>query len=546
MDYERIHKVQTGVISPSKLRMKLIRPHHSSSSGRKKEGSSNCSSSRTSPSRLGDTEFVKSSLLDSNDDNQPDFGYEGGAPSSGFTSTTVTSEAALDPDTGRHHPPNESNTHDLDHAMIHQLLRSESVNSNAVHMARATEDENPGYDSSSSFEFHNERSAAQSQLVRSMSRPISSKWNDAEKWIISKQNVQQKQHPGGGYLKKNGFHNNQGSNRVPVTTHMGRVAPELVATGGGRMVDTKSVDCCQTASQPGLERFSFLDAPGTPSISGQANTLMDQYGQSKDLKEVDSTELSSTNTSTEDRTVVPVIRSVCMRDMGTEMTPIASQEPSRTGTPVGATTPIRSPTSSIPSTPRRGSPPTTPVEHEDGSSNKCTANQNGTKRELSEEELKLKTRREIVALGVKLGKMNIAAWASKDEEEKNMARSRDVESVEQIEFEKRAAAWAEAEKCKHTARYKREEIQIQAWESHQIAKLEAEVRRAEAQVEQTKVQAEARMVKKVAMARQRAEERRVAAESRKDRGAERTAVKAEYVRQTGKMPSTHYICCGWL
>ncbi|CAI0544864.1 unnamed protein product [Linum tenue] len=485
---------QSGVISPSKLRMKLMGAHHSSS--RKKEGSSNCSSSRTSPCRVADTEFVKSSLLDSNDDDDhPDF---------------------ADEDTSRHHPLKENNTHDLDHAKIHQLLRSESVNSNAVHNVRAMEDENPGYDSSSSFEFHKERSAAQSQLVRSLSRPMSSKWNDAEKWIMNKQNVQQH---GGGYPRKNGFHNNQ----------MGRVAPELVATGGGRMVDTKRVDFCQTASQLGLEKFSFLGAPGTPSISGQANT-------SKDLKEVDPMALSTMNTSTEDRTVVPVIRSVCMRDMGTEMTPIASQEPSRTSTPIGATTPIRSPTSSIPSTPRRGGPTTTPVEHEDGSSNK----------ELSEEELKLKTRREIVALGVKLGKMNIAAWASTEEEEKNMAQSRDMESVEQIEFEKRAAAWEEAEKCKHSARYKREEIQIQAWESQQIAKLEADMRRTESKVEQMKAQAEAKMVKKVAMARQRAEERRAAAESRKNRDAERTAAKAEYIRQTGRMPSTHYICCGWL
>ncbi|KAF3517756.1 hypothetical protein DY000_02063226 [Brassica cretica] len=42
-----------------------------------------------------------------------------------------------------------------------------------------------------------------------------------------------------------------------------------------------------------------------------------------------------------------VIRSVCVRDMGTEMTPIGSQEPSRTGTPVRATTPVgRSPVTS--------------------------------------------------------------------------------------------------------------------------------------------------------------------------------------------------------
>lgn len=43
----------------------------------------------------------------------------------------------------------------------------------------------------------------------------------------------------------------------------------------------------------------------------------------------------------------PVVRSVCVRDMGTEMTPIGSQEPSRTATPIRAMTPVaRSPVSS--------------------------------------------------------------------------------------------------------------------------------------------------------------------------------------------------------
>lgn len=48
--------MQTGIISPSKLRMKLMGQQ------RKKEGS-NTNSARTSPSKLEDTEFVRNSLL---------------------------------------------------------------------------------------------------------------------------------------------------------------------------------------------------------------------------------------------------------------------------------------------------------------------------------------------------------------------------------------------------------------------------------------------------------------------------------------------------
>lgn len=141
-----------------------------------------------------------------------------------------------------------------------------------------------------------------------------------------------------------------------------------------------------------------------------------------------------------------------MRDMGTEMTPGTSLEPSRTATPVGATTPLRSPTSSIPSTPRRGAPASTPVET---MTDEESQNPTGKgKKELSEEELKLKTRREIVALGVQLGKMNIAEWASKDEQKKKpCAETVDMGALERIEYEKRAAAWEEAEKSKHTARF---------------------------------------------------------------------------------------------
>lgn len=43
---------------------------------------------------------------------------------------------------------------------------------------------------------------------------------------------------------------------------------------------------------------------------------------------------------------------VSMRDVGTEMTPMASKEQSRSGTPAGAATPSLSPLCSLPSSPR--------------------------------------------------------------------------------------------------------------------------------------------------------------------------------------------------
>ncbi|GMP73708.1 hypothetical protein CsSME_00031387 [Camellia sinensis var. sinensis] len=501
MEYERIHKVQSGIISPSKLRMKLIGA--AAQHQRKKDGS-NSNSARTSPSKLEDSEFVNNSLLAT------------------MTAGDFDDHGNLVVDVGQ---GNQSSCQPRENIKMQQFSKCDSGNSSSVHPMRTFEDENLDYDSnasSSSFEFHKGERLLHNSINRSLSRPMPSKWNDAEKWIMNRQNNMQ-----ANYSKKS--HLQSQATRLPITNTV-RVAPESASYD--QKLSVKLVDFCQTKSQMGFEKFSFGQTNG-------ANAVIDLYPQSKDLKEVDNRDASCTKSSIEDTTDLPAIRSVCMREMGTEMTPIPSQEPSRTATPVGATTPLRSPTSSIPSTPRGGAPGPTP----NGQTTDDKSSEH-SKKELSEQELKLKTRKEILALGVQLGKMNIAAWASKDEKEKNSCAPETMD--QRIEFEKRAAAWEEAEKSKHTARYKREEIKIQAWESEQKAKLEAEMRRIEARIEQMRAHAQAKMVRKIAIARQKSEEKRAAAEARRNEQAERSSAQTEYIRRTGRIPSSStFICCGW-
>ncbi|XP_039036217.1 remorin 4.1-like [Hibiscus syriacus] len=305
---------------------------------------------------------------------------------------------------------------------------------------------------------------------------MSFKWNDAEKWIINKQNVQA--------INVNRDH---------------RLRANQVA-------EATAVDLCHPDKQIQFEKFSSIPCGAQSPES--------------------------------DTTGLPAIRSVYMRDMGTEMTPATSQESSRTSTPVGATTPLQTPVSSASSTLRRGEPTRHTLDDPVGN----------PKKELSKQEMKLKTRREIVALGVQLGKMNIASWASKDEKEKNSSsvETANIEELKRNEYEKRAAAWEITENSKHTARYKREEIKIETWESQQRAKLEAEMKRIEAKVEQMRAQAQALMVKKIAMVRQIAAGKREAAEARKNQDAKRTTAQAEYILRTGRMSWTHIMCCGWL
>lgn len=528
MEYERIHKVQTGLISPSKLRMKLM-------GHQRKKDSSNSNSARTSPSKLDDSEFVKNGLLASSLDFDEPVSSVGSA-SVNHPSSLVSNGTQGDQNYLRQNELTSGDHGNSIRARMQQFSKADSANSSSVHPMRTLEDD-LDYDSnasSSSFEFPEGERTVHNPIGRSLLRPMSSKWNDAEKWIMNRQNVPV------NHSKKNNVQS-QG-NRVPMMNGI-RVAPEYANYDSKSSV--KRVDLFQSAQLIGLEKSSFT-SDGTQPVSGQVNgtsVQVDLCPQSKDLKEVDS-ENSSCVMSSFEESKGPNIRSVSMRDMGTEMTPIPSQEPSRTATPVGATTPLRSPISSVPSTPR-GAPTSTPAEYLIDCELRSST-ENGTK-ELSAQELKLKTRKEIVALGVQLGKMNIAAWASKDEKDKNAsaAENTKLEELRRIEFEKRAAAWEEAEKSKQTARFKREDIKIQAWESQQKAKLDAEMRRIEAKVEQMKAHAQAKMVKKVAMAKQRSEEKRDAAEAKKTSQSQKLSAQAEHIRQTGRIPTSPYLCCGW-
>ncbi|KAG6383307.1 hypothetical protein SASPL_156947 [Salvia splendens] len=454
MEYDRIHKVQTAILSPSKLRMKLMGSHH--------QKRSNSISSRTSPARMGDSEFAKDSLLAAENG---DFGEE----ALNLEVSQVKSDGASKGD-GNSLQSKELRAKDNGDASrfrMQLLSKGDTGNSSSVHPIRMCEDENLDYDSTSSFEFHKGERSLHHSITRSFSRPMSSKWNDAEKWIMNKKNVQS------NISKKANIQNQV--NRQPAAK-MVRVVPEP---------SVKRVDFCQPASQG---KFALMDDSNMPCTK-----------------------------SVTDETTDPAIRSVSMRDMGTEMTPVPSQEPSRSTTP-----------------------------------GDC-------------------------GLGVQLGKMNIAAWASKDETDNRDSgnEATDNDELTPTQYTKRAAAWEEAEEAKHVARYKREEIRIQAWESQQKARFDAEMKQIEvkashllineihknslssikrktdkkidnqAQIEQMKAQAQAKMVKKVAMARRKSEEKRALAEARKNRQAEKTALQAEYIRDTGRIPSSTFICCGW-
>ncbi|XP_056842846.1 uncharacterized protein LOC108806730 isoform X2 [Raphanus sativus] len=345
---------------------------------------------------------------------------------------------------------------------------------------------------SSLFEFQktDKEKTTPRMSVRSFSKPAPSKWDDAQKWIASPT----ANRPKTGPVSKKG------------PPSFGRQSSMKIVD---EEPDTKRVDVSQVKKKETGHKFVSWE--------------VDSY-----LKPVLMVENSATevNLSRHDSSMATAFaqpppstaRSVSMRDMGTEMTPIASQEPSRNGTPIRATTPIRSPVTSAPSSPgRRGL---------------------SSSKELSEKEIQMKTRREIMVLGTQLGKLNIAAWASKEDEDKDASSLQTSKSVS----EARASAWEEAEKAKHMARFRREEMKIQAWENHQKAKSEAEMRKTEVEVERIKGRAQDRLMNKLAEIERKAEEKRAAAEAKKNREAAKTEKQAEQIRRTGRVPSLLFSC----
>ncbi|WVZ91252.1 hypothetical protein U9M48_037448 [Paspalum notatum var. saurae] len=447
--------MQVGVISPTKLRMRLLGSH----GGGGKDAAAR-KSPRASPRRLDD-----------------------------------------DVD-GADHPRNSLLPQELDEE--YPKDRSDSSRSSRGGAARScgggSDGGLEGAGAGGHFEFCKEERAALHAPAAvagpAFFRQVPSKWNDAEKWIAGRHVV----HSNPIFAKKPSAASPAPAPHSP-SGGGGQVAPESAASRGGASSASTLTELSSKSSSPASvtrpphKRLRFSSAP-PPAVS------------------------------------------VSMRDVGTEMTPIASQEQSRSGTPAGAATPSLSPLCSVPSSPRGGG----------GSSGASAASLSSS---ASERELQLRTRREIAALGLQLGKMSIASWASKEESllaaspEKKSAAAVDAE-IKRKEFEARAAAWEESKKCKLASRYQRKEVMIQEWESCQKSKFEAKLRQAEAEAEQMKARAKQKLGKRLSELSHKVEGKQARVESRRSRHAARLARQVERTRRTGREPCRFRRCCTWL
>lgn len=339
----------------------------------------------------------------------------------------------------------------------------------------------PSGSSAGTFEFHKGSGTNRTSHHRTaLGKPTPSKWDDAQKWLVNLSRGGEKNH-----TKATPRNSNADDRRL--------IAP---------------IQRMEEEYDSGEEGAGSTSHGDGNSIQYEVETKKVECDES--IWRINKTSKGSTS----------VVRSICVRDMGTEMTPVASQEPSRTATPLKATTPAaRSPISSGCSTPIRCQNGTLPLEN--GQNGMVSAENGGEA--ISSGNV---AARRFSQEGVELNSTNI-------HESKSSQANKDLNPLET-----RAMAWDEAERAKYMARFKREEVKIQAWENHQKRKAEMEMRRMEVKAERLKSRAQERYTNKLAATRRIAEEKRSNAEAKLNEKAVKTSERADYIRRTGHLPSS--------
>ncbi|KAF4404830.1 hypothetical protein G4B88_006216 [Cannabis sativa] len=345
--------------------------------------------------------------------------------------------------------------------------------------------ENISSSSGLGFEFHKGNNGSNNRMSHhhghhhrtALGKSTPSKWDDAQKWLVG---------------LSRGVEKNQSTKTKPRNSNaddLRLIAPVPQKEQGNSSGDEEEED--------EDERVQKEEHDCASSVK------MTQYDV-ETTKKVDGNYESVWRVNKPVENSTAIVRSVCVRDMGTEMTPIASQEPSRTATPLRATTPVvRSPISSGSSTPARCQhrlPPTMegqqtfPLSSDGrGEANPSSGRGNGSTRRYVEEANECR---------------------NKVDPNQNLDEGGKVNPLET-----RAVAWDEAERAKYMA----------SWD-HQL--------NGTVKAERMKARAEERLANKIASTRRIAEEKRANAEAELNEKAVRTSERADYIRRTGHLPSS--------
>ncbi|KAI3737782.1 hypothetical protein L2E82_27794 [Cichorium intybus] len=299
---------------------------------------------------------------------------------------------------------------------------------------------------------------------------VPSKWNDAEKWLVSdhhSDNTAHHHHHLNGFVKSADF-----------------VSRKSSSSSNGSVIKQQT----KVISEKTAEKASIFQEHrhhnGT-SPSDSFDVLKDKFTNEiePNLLKLECSEPLSESF---------IFKDPSSRDIGTEMTPLGSSTTSRCPTPFKSLSPPRHNTPATRSGPLD---PTTKVSFDIGELQDCHL-----------AKLKLETPFDLVA----------SNWSSREEEEEDISKSlRHFEMSYECRksiSEPRVSTWEEDEKTKCCLRYQREEAKIQAWVDLQNAKAEAESRKLEVKIQKMRSKFEEKLMRKMAMVHRKAEELRTAAQ----------------------------------
>ncbi|KAL4560116.1 hypothetical protein LXL04_032265 [Taraxacum kok-saghyz] len=301
---------------------------------------------------------------------------------------------------------------------------------------------------------------------------VPSKWNDAEKWLVSDHDSANHHHPHlTGFVKPADF--------------VSRKSSSSSSNGSVIKQQTKVISEKPPEKVPIFQEHRHYN--GTTSPSESFDVLKDKFTNElvPSFSKLECTEPLSESF---------LFKDPSSRDIGTEMTPLGSSTTSRCPTPFKSQSP-----------PRHNTPASRSGLLDRNVSSSLDIG------ELQDWHLaKLK-------LGTPFDHMTVSNWNSREEEEEEISKSlrhfeMNYECRTSISELPRASVWEEEEKIKCCLRYQREEAKIQAWVDLQNAKAEAQSRKLEVKIQKMRSKFEEKMMNKMALVHRKAEELRAAAQ----------------------------------
>lgn len=327
-------------------------------------------------------------------------------------------------------------------------------------------------------------------------RSFPSKWDDAEKWLMSSSSC----HGSPAHALKplepprisrhcDGFRHS--NSNVEVFAEKSRVTEEVVSVVSqfqgsqslGHEIPAGALNGVSPASADVLLKDKFTD---------DVDTILPKFRCTDPSREGFLFRNSAGENMKDAGTEVH------HRDAGTEMTPLGSSTNSRCPTPYKVSSPPRH---------------NTPADRSGPLGMDTCHNNNGGITAIDMNQLK-----ECHLAKLQLGTQydSIASiWSSREEEEEDISKSlRHFETNNANGFQKfgvsesrtGAASWEDEEKMKCCLRYQREEAKIQAWLNLESAKAEAQSRKLEVKIQKMRSNLEEKLMKRMANVHRKAEE----------------------------------------